>query len=98
MQEVAKRKQALAEAQKAVRMANERVAKHDDSISAALKSLSTRRVTIDSLVRTQVGKTVNKLRTCDVKPIAEASQKLVLSWKTLAERGDRTGAKVAASR
>ena len=75
-------------------MANERVTKHEDTISATLKTLTARTVTIDSLHRTQIGTTVNKLRKCEATKIAEASQGLVLAWKALVERGDRTGVRL----
>lgn len=66
----------------------------EETILSVLKALSTRTVTIESLHRTQVGATVNKLRKLEVSKISELSQRIVLAWKSLVERGDRTGAKI----
>ncbi|KAL1521393.1 hypothetical protein AB1Y20_021059 [Prymnesium parvum] len=94
LKEAEKLKRQIHDAQKALRAVNERVSKHEETISTVLESLGKRTITIDSLHRTQVGITVNKLRKCSVAKIAGLSNKLIMAWKALAERGDRTGAKL----
>ncbi|KAL3914842.1 MAG: hypothetical protein SGPRY_007479, partial [Prymnesium sp.] len=94
VQEAEKARESIMEAQKALRAANDRMSKHEETILSVLKALSTRTVTIESLHRTQVGATVNKLRKLEVSKISELSQRIVLAWKSLVERGDRTGAKI----
>ena len=93
-QEAAKLQEKLAVLHKQLKTARDRTAQADDAIAKTLTQLAQRTVTVDSLHKTQVGATVNKLRRHEGTKIAEASQALVRQWKQLVERGDRTGAKI----
>ena len=74
------------ELERKYRASQQRAKKAQEAVTQALERLSKANVTFLGLQKTQVGVAVNKLRKHEVPAVQAAADKLVRSWKSVADR------------